>query len=70
MQASIATTVKVEDIAHKVETTPQKRGRGQGSRARRSYLTSCTVDDEVFLVGGSAYALEESQTYRVRTSHL
>ena len=33
---------------------------------RRTHLKSCTVDDEVFCIGDSAYALEEGQTYRVR----
>ena len=45
----------------------KKRHKEQRIAPRRIHLKSCTVDDEVFCVGDSAYALEEGQTYRVRS---
>ena len=43
----------------------KKRHNEQLSKSGRTYLKSCKVDDELFCVGDSAYALEEGQTYKV-----
>ena len=54
-------------VKQEVPVSSKKRPKEQCIAPRRTYLKLCTVDDEVFCVGGSAYALEEGQTYRVRS---
>ena len=43
----------------------QKRVGARPTKVGRKKVTSCKVDDEVFHVGDSAYALAEGQTYEV-----
>ncbi len=52
-------------IKKEIAIPSKKRVKGKSSNTRRTYLTCCTVDDEVFKVGDSAYALEQGQTYQV-----
>ena len=56
----VSTAIKKETV-----TPSKKRVKGKSGNTRRTYLTCCTVDDEVFKVGDSAYALEQGQTYQV-----
>ncbi len=60
MQANVA-------VEQEVPVRSRKRHKELRTAPRRTYLKSCKVDDEVFCVGDSAYALEEGQTYRVRS---
>ena len=52
-------------INKKIASPSRKRVKEKSSNTRRTYLTCCTVDDEVFKIGDSAYALEQGQTYQV-----
>ena len=47
----------------------QKRVGARPTKVGRKKVTSCKVDDEVFHVGDSAYALAEGQTYEVLSQH-
>ena len=52
-------------IKEEVIPATQKRVNARPTKGGRKKVTACKVDDEVFHVGDSAYALTEGQTYEV-----